>query len=842
MCKLFRRSLFKTLTSVDMRRILMFVLFLCPLALKGQAPQQPTSSEIITEIKKFSNPGAVLYLAAHPDDENTRFISWMSNGQHIRTAYLSLTRGDGGQNLIGPELNEKLGVIRTQELLAARRIDKGEQFFARAIDFGYSKTAEESMAIWDSVATLSDVVYVIRKFHPDLIVTRFSPESGPTHGHHTASAQLAMTAFDLAGDSTAFPEQLDHVKPWQPNSLYWNTSSWFFKDNPDTLENMGAIKIDVNGYSPELGASYPEIAAESRSSHKSQGFGIEKTRDELPEYFYHLKGKEAEESLMELINQSWGNIPGGAAIETEINNIIDNFRYDQPAASIQSLIKVDRMLSHLDDHFLQARKRTALQQIIKDCLGLYIESSTDQHTATPGENIKLNIELTNRSDIGVIADRISFHGLRSDTVLLQELPKGKAQTFTTSFTVPESVDYTHPYWLKRPAKKGIYDVPKQEHRGKPELEAPLQAYYDIVIDGHVMTFSSPIVYKTTDPVKAEVYRPFEITPPATIALDGHTLIFPDQQSKTIDVTVTGKKDRINGKLSLKLPEGWSYKVKDPAFSFDKKGQAKRFSVTITPPEKASEGSIDFDLLIDGKSYNRESVAIDYRHIPYQVLFPEASVSVVKVNLRRKGKKIGYINGTGDAIPGSMRQIGYTVDELAEDKLGSMDLSSYDAIILGIRAFNASDQLPHHTNELFEYVRNGGNLIVQYNTSHHLKTEDISPYPLTLSHDRVTKEDAPVTLLSPKHPILNTPHKITAKDFEGWVQERGLYFANDWDKDHFTPVLSCKDPGESHKEGGLLVAQHGKGYYIYTGYSWFRQLPAGVPGAYRLFTNMVSLGK
>lgn len=825
-----------------MRRILIILLFLFPLVLQGQAPQQPTSSEIITKIKKFSHPGAVLYIAAHPDDENTRFISWMSKSQYIRTGYLSLTRGGGGQNLIGPELNEKLGVIRTQELLAARKIDKGEQFFARSLDFGYSKTAEESLAIWDSVATLSDVVYVIRKFRPDLIVTRFSPEPGPTHGHHTASAQLAMTAFDLAGDSTAFPEHLDRVEPWQPKSLYWNTSSWFFKDNPDTLENMGSLKADVNGYSPELGASFPEIAAESRSCHKSQGFGIEKTRGEMPEYFYHLKGEEAEEDLMEVINQHWGNIEGGKEIEEEIDKAIKNFHYEQPSASIYNLIKIDRMLNQLDDHFLKAQKRTELQEIIKDCLGLYIESSTSQHTAAPGEEIELTIEVTNRSDIGVIADRISFHGLRSDTVLLQELTNGNPEKFTTSFTVPESAEYTHPYWLKHPATTGMYTVHEQHDRGKPELEAPLQAYYDIVVDGHIMTFSSPVVYKTTDPVKAEVYRPFEITPPATISLDDHTLVFPDRQPKKIEVTVTAQKDNTKGRLSPDLPEGWSYQLKDPSFDLQRKGQAKRFNITITPPEKGSAGNIDFTLDINGTSYNKELVAIDYDHIPYQMLFPDARIKVVKVNLQLKSKKIGYIDGTGDDVPVSLRQVGYTVDMLPPHKLGNIDLSAYDAIILGIRAFNTSEQLPHHTGVLFDYVKKGGNLIVQYNTSHHLKTEDIAPYPLKLSRDRVTQEEAPVTFLSPKHPVLNTPHKITTEDFDGWIQERGLYFADEWDENHFTPILACNDPDKDPKKGGLLVAQHGKGYYIYTGYSWFRQLPAGVPGAYRLFTNMVSLGR
>jgi LmbE family N-acetylglucosaminyl deacetylase len=832
-----------SLRSFAITTAFLFTVLLC----NSQTPKRLNAAEIQMAIKKLDVVGSVLYIAAHPDDENTRLITYFSNEKLLNTAYLSLTRGDGGQNLIGPELNEQLGLIRTQELLQARRTDGGKQFFSRAKDFGFSKNPDETFKIWDREQVLSDVVWVIRKFRPDVLVTRFNTIPGKTHGHHTASAILAGEAFDMAGDPTKFPEQLKYVEVWQPKRVLWNSSSFFYASEKEFIKDS-MLPIDVGAYNAYLGKSYTEIASESRSMHKSQGFGSSLSRGATLEYLKPTKGPYPKTDIFEGVDQSWNRIKGAGQLSKTLEEAYSKFNAADPSASVDILLKAKDMMDALPDSYWKKVKQEELQNVIRACLGLYLESAASENSSSPGESVKINIELINRSPIPVEVKKISFTGISKDSSLSLALKNNIDNTFSTYIALPADLPYSQPYWLKNTPTRGMFVVNDRQLIGLPENPPAIEANYTVNIKGHAFTFTSPVIYKKTDQVKGEIYSPFVISPPVFLNIEDKLYVFPDSKPKTLAVHVISGKKNTSGKLSLKLPSGWKSEPASHSFELKAKGQEKTFDFTVYTAEQNITDSIKAIAEINGKEYNNGQVNIRYDHIPAQMLLPQAAVRTIKLDLKKKGESIGYIMGAGDEVPTALRQIGYKVTFLKEDNLQPEKLKAYDAIITGIRAYNTIDKLKARKQALMEYVSNGGNLIVQYNTvpgfnSTELKTalDSIGPYPFKLSNDRVTDEDAEMRILKPESPVLNTPNKITAKDFEGWVQERGLYFPNEWSKE-YEAILSCNDPGEKPKDGGLLIAKYGKGYYIYSPLDWFRELPSGVPGAYRLFTNIISLGK
>ncbi|MEX2336103.1 MAG: PIG-L family deacetylase [Fulvivirga sp.] len=803
----------------------------------AQKPEKPNGAEILLKLKKLNFLGNVLYLAAHPDDENTRLIAYLSNENLANTAYLSLTRGDGGQNLIGPEISEALGVIRTQELLAARRIDGGKQYFSRANDFGYSKSAKETQEIWNRDQVLSDVVWIYRTFRPDVIITRFPPDARGGHGHHTASAILAEEAFMLSADKGAFEDQLKHTQVWQPKRLYTNTGRWW---NPNmTGDEEGVISIDVGGYNPLLGKSYTEIAALSRSQHKSQGFGATGSRGEELEFLEYRIGTPAEETIFEGIDTSWKRVSGGEKIGKLIEKAIDAYNSAQPSSIMPYLLEVRLEIKKLDDDYWRTFKLQEVDKLIKAVLGLYLEVVASDYSVTPGDKIALSVEVINRSDFPVRLEQVKYNAL-ADTTTGLDLQNNKKITFETRLEIPADKRYSRPYWLRQPGALGMYKVDDRQLVGKPENGAAIPVHFMMSIGGQQIQYQIPVVYKWNDPVDGEQYRPFEITPPVFANISESVYIFPEHQEKSIDITLKAGKSAIKGKLSLQIPSGWSISPRHHNFSLSRKGEEVQYKFKLQPPEGQSTGTIKAVAEINGKTYSHSLNNIDYNHIPTQVLIPEAEARVVKIDIKKRGEVVGYIHGAGDAIPAALREIGYHVREMTAGQVTPDNLEQLDAVILGVRALNTNDRISYYMNDLLKYVENGGTLIVQYNTNSRLKTNSFAPYPIKISRDRITDESARVKILKPDHPAMTTPNKITGEDFEGWVQERGLYFPDEWD-DHYTALLSSHDNGESPKKGGLLVAKYGKGYYVYTGYSWFRELPAGVPGAYRIFVNLVSLG-
>jgi LmbE family N-acetylglucosaminyl deacetylase len=821
-------------------------LLLTSVSILAQKPKIQSTSDIYESIQKLNFLGSVLYVAAHPDDENTRLISYMSNEIKARTAYLSMTRGDGGQNLIGPEIRELLGVIRTQELLAARRIDGGEQRFTRANDFGYSKHAEETLEIWDKDKVLSDVVWAIRNFQPDIMITRFDHRTpGTTHGHHTSSAMLAVEAFDITNDKTQYEDQLKYVGIWQPKRLFFNTTWWFYgsQENFAKADKSNMLSFDIGTYYPHKGLSNNEMASIASSQHLSQGFGRTNPRGSQLEYIDLIKGDFPQDGKNPFygIDTSWNRVKGGQAIGKILNTVEENFNFKDPSVHIPELLKAYQLVQTLDNKHWKAVKTKELKAIIQACTGLYLEASANTPTASNGSEIKLNIEALNRSNTSI--ELVSYKISTQSGVVTKnsKLEPNAKQNFLDSIVIPLTAKYTAPYWLEDKGTLGMYKVNNRELIGLPETPRGVTIDFDLKINEIPFTFSKDMVYRYSKPDKGELYRPFEIIPEVSAHINDDVYIFENDQQKDIAVVVKAGRDNLEGFVSMNLPDDWSAYPEMQKITIDNKGETQTLVYTVIPPKNQSEGFISPIVNINGKEYTKELIEIDYSHIPFQTVLMPSESKIVRLDIQKRGENIAYIEGAGDVVPESLQQIGYNVVSVKPEDINAETLSRFDAVVVGVRAYNTVDELKHKQKILFDFVEQGGNMIVQYNTNFRLKVDELSPFDLTLSRDRVTEEDAEVRFINPDHELLNYPNKITQKDFNGWTQERGLYFPNKWGKE-FSPILSMNDKGETPKDGSLLVAKHGKGHYIYTGLSFFREFPEGVPGAYRLFANMLSIGK
>lgn len=813
----------------------------------AQVPEKTASADIYHALQKLNFLGNALYIAAHPDDENTRLISYLSNHVKARTGYLSITRGDGGQNLIGPELRELLGVLRTQELLAARRVDGGEQFFTRAVDFGYSKHPGETLKIWDKEAVLGDVVRIIRTFKPDVIINRFDHRTpGSTHGHHTSSAMLSMEAFDLAGDPNAYPTQLEDLEPWQPKRAFFNTSWWFYgsPENFEKADKTNLMAVDVGVYYPLQGRSNNEIAALASSQHLCQGFGRLSERGSEQEYIEILKGDLPENGtdIFEGIDTSWSRLEGGKAIGDILYAVEHAFDFKDPSSHLPDFLEAHKKLRALADSDWKTQKTKELEAIIAAVCGLHLRANARVASSYPGGKVLLELEALNRSDAGITLQQVTLNGqaLHSEAV---ELTNNSKKSFSLPLQIPEVAAYSGPYWLTEKGTLGMYQVPSEKLIGKPETPPAYMATFQLDFQGYEIAFQTPVKHIYARPDKGELTQPFDILPRATTRFGDPVMIFSDGTPRKVPVTVKAHKDSLNGILRLGLPGGWKVLENEQPVSIVKKGDEKTLTFTLVPPAEENEGYIRPLLTVEGKTLSSELITIAYDHIPAQSVLMPSEARVVRLNIRKEGEHVGYIAGAGDNIPESLEQIGYTVHKIDPATIGQGSLAGYDAVVVGIRAYNVVEELKFKQPFLLNYVQQGGTLILQYNTvwRNDLGVDNLAPYPLQLSRDRVAEEDSQVQILAPGHALVNYPNKISAADFNGWVQERGLYFPDVWDK-AFTPILSMHDEGEDPKEGGLLVAPFGKGYYIYTGLSFFRELPAGVPGAFKLFANMLSIGK
>ena len=814
---------------------------LLPFAAAAEAP-----GAILQELRSFRETGSVLYVAAHPDDENTQLIAYLARGRDYRTAYLSLTRGDGGQNVLGPEFGDALGVVRTQELLAARRVDGGRQFFTRARDFGVSKDYRETLTKWDRQQVLSDIVLVIREFRPDVVITRFPPEPSNTHGHHTASAVLALEAFRLAGDPGAFPGQLARCAPWQPRRILWNG----FGQGDAADARPRVADMDIDGTDPVSGATFATVAGRSRSMHRSQGFAnfsvASAGSGPRIEHFSVLAGEPASGDIMDGVDTTWGRFPGGAAIGRLADTAIAQFDPRDPSRSVGALLELRGEAATLAADPVVDEKRRLLDRILQACLGLSVETTVPGPELVPGEALVMHHTAIVSSGVPVRWVAVRYPGIGADASCSVELRPGEVAAVDATRTLPAGTPLSQPYWLREAGTPGMFRVDDQALIGMPENPPAVPVEDVFEVGGQTLAVVDEAVAASPGPAQGVIRRRLEVIPPVSVSFAASVAIFAPGAARSIAVDVVSSRTGAAGSLSLEPPSGWGVEPGSREFRLAAAGDRTRLTFTVTAPRAEGSGTIAARADMGGSHYGSGRHEIVYGHIPPLLLQPPARLRVSSVDLAIRGKNVGYLPGAGDSIDACLGEMGYAVRQLTGADLTPEGLKGLDAVVVGVRAFNVRTDLAPRVAALLAYVDAGGTVVEQYNTPNSLLVPQLGPYPIKLSRDlmryRVTDEKAPVTVLAPGDPAFTGPNRIGPADFDGWVQERGLDFPSEWDAANYTPLLSLGDAGEAPLTSGLLVAHYGRGVFVYTGLSFFRQLPAGVPGAYRLFANLVSLGK
>ncbi|HEX5044567.1 MAG TPA: PIG-L family deacetylase [Candidatus Polarisedimenticolaceae bacterium] len=807
------------------KRILPVMAALCCLPAGAQEAAMDAGS-LAHEVDRLAVTARVLYVAAHPDDENTRLLAYLANGRHLAAAYLSMTRGGGGQNLIGPEQAELLDVVRTEELMAARGLDGARQFFTRARDFGYSKSADETFSVWGHEAALADVVWVLRTFQPDVVITRFD-EKPPNHGHHTASAILAREAFAAAGDPTRFPEQLAAgAMPWKATRLLHNVPTW--RDEPPP---PSALPLDVGAYDPRLGLSFGELAARSRSQHQSQGFGVPGERGSVVERFLTVAGSAAEKDLLDGVPLGWDRYgAAGAPVARALEEARDLLDRDRPERAVPALVAAMRGMDALPGEPRTRDARRAAERAIAAASGLFVRATANQPGVVPGAKLEIALETIVRRPSGL--EILSFHYPDGSTVEPDGPIGVNAKTvMRRQIVLPAGTAVSVPYWLQEQVAPDLV--------GRPRGPAALEAAVTVRVSGRTLRLTAPVQYAWTDPVRGERLRDVLVMPPATVTASRQAVLAPNASSAPLVLKIRAARDEVRGEVTVPVPAGWRVEPASATVALEKAGDATTVRFALTPPPGAGPIELQPQVVVEGRAWSFREDVLDHPHIPMQVILRPSTVRAVPLQLQVPGKRIGYVMGSGDSVADDLTHVGAQVEILDDEALRAGDLSRFAAIVTGIRAYNTRDALRAAHDRLMRYVEDGGTVVVQYNTQSRLGPLEsrIAPFPLEIGRGRVTDERAAMEPLAPDHEVLVRPHRITASDFAGWVQERGLYFAENWDP-RYTPIFAAADPGESPLRGGLLFARHGKGRYVYTGLAFFRQLPAGVPGAYRLFFNLI----
>lgn len=844
-----RESIRDAAAGSSMRSVSL-ALALAMTGLAGSAVAAPTPFErqpldagaLLDRIERLNTVGSVLYVAAHPDDENTRLIAWLVGERGLRTAYLSMTRGGGGQNLIGTEQAEMLGVVRTGELLAARGVDGAEQRFTRTRDFGYSKTPDETLRIWGRDAALSDVVWAIRAFRPDVIITRFAT-TGRNHGHHTASAILAHEAFDAAADPKRFAEQLEYAAVWQPARLFENKSHWRITPDTDTSQ---WLELDVGTFDPLRGVGYGEIAAHSRTMHKSQGFGSSPQRGAVREYLTPEKvaggaaPKPGDDPFTGL-TLDWSRFEGTAALSRALTEAAAEFDPRAPHRSLAKLAEAHRLMQAVPDAHWRAVKLAELEQVMAACAGVYLEATAAAPAARPGETVTVKLSALSRSPSAVLWTGADVAPGAPAPPMDETLVAGKAHAVEVAVDLPADL-LTRPHWLREQPTSARYTISDQTLRDRPDTPAALQARFALTIGAVPMRFVVPVQFTRTDAVLGERRQALEVLPPVTATFAAAGTVLPVGETGKVRITLHTTADGPQkGVLSLRAPKGYTLRPAHMSFELSGKAPEKGFDVSITAEADARAGALRAEVEAGGRTWTLQRQVVDYDHLPQRTILSPAEMRLVPVELKRGPTRIGYLPGPGDKVAEALRLVGYTVEEIDVDTVAEGDLSRFDAVVTGIRAYNKHPRLVALHGRLMAYVKGGGRLVVQYNTNNRFNPLDgpIGPHPFSITRDRITDETAALSAVDPKHPVLTTPNALGPDDFAGWVQERGLYFAGDADP-KYQRIFRGHDPGEEPLDGSLLVARHGKGVFVYSGLSFFRQLPAGVPGAFRLFANILAL--
>jgi len=839
------------------------LLLLCSIgSLCAQTIRPLPSAKVYAELKKLKSMTSVLYIAAHPDDENTRLLSWLATGQHIRTAYMSITRGDGGQNIIGGEQGAALGIIRTYELLEARKLDGAEQYFGRAVDFGFSKTSEETFKHWDRIALIADVVRTIREFKPDVVICRFPKDSLAGHGQHAASAIIAEDAFKYCLGTLDLPQaDLDSIEKgatrgfrakeqWKPSRLLYNALR--FGNRSVSVDGM--FKLDVGQYDPTIGLGYGELAGISRSLHKSQGAGTQSTPGIQPEFFATLSGAAPTKSLFDGIDTTWNRI-GRSDIEREIDAVIAAFDMTHPERSTTALLKIRRSINELKDAYWRKQKIAEIERIILSCIGFMADASVSAPFAVEGASDTLSVTI-----------RVTSRAGKPVSVKIKDLKELNCEhdslvSITSKFSGRTTV--SAPYWLTDTGPtaasrerqlpndaplptKNSSAQPPTINTGTVSRSTSLFAFGDIIatrpsmsrfplritIDQDTITTSIPISYKKLDPLRGDVFEELRVVP--IVSVEPMSTVSVGTTQPELKIRLRAFSDIQNA--TIRFLDG----TKEVASVSGINVHGSTDTLVTLTPNVTKNSVLTVQVDVKGKTYSNYVKTISYDHIPTIQYLEPAEVNIVTEQVKITAKRIAYVAGAGEFAPEFLRGMGVVVDEIDEaTMLKTQELLKYDAVLVGIRAINTNKNMKYLMPALMHYVEEGGTLVMQYNTMQTMSTKDLGPYPLPLTNKRVTEEDANVTILTPGHALLSTPNPITQTDFNGWVQERGLYFPFEFDP-KYEALLSMHDTKEQPLNGALLYAKHGKGHYVYCALSLFRQLPAGVPGAMKLLGNMLSL--
>ncbi len=831
-------------------------------------------------LRRLDGIKRVLLIGAHPDDEDTALLTALARGMGVETAYLSLSRGEGGQNLIGPELDEGLGLVRTGELLAARSLDGGRQYFTRAFDFGFSKTAEETFRYWPREEILRDVTWIVRTFRPQVIVSVFSGTPRDGHGQHQAAGIMAREVFDAAGDPARFPDQIAAGAPaWTPVKLYRLT-----RRDPEE----GTTGIDTGAFDPLLGRSYFQIAMESRSQHRSQDMGAAQPmgpqRSMLLLVESRMEGEGPDElftgvdtSLVMLAERLPEVMRDGVLTPLEVyRDAITEAKMKlgvaNPYGSAPALAKALSALrvalkplmggaggefgtDQAPELVRSLQERIPLvQEALLRAAGVVVDARLDDDLLVPGEVVGGVLELWNGGPYSLHEASGTLLGPKGwvaegELGQTRDVAPGSLAEWRFQLRVPEDAEVSGVYYLREPRAGEMYRWPVDPDLwgapGDPDL---LRGAIHLDVGGLVTVETEKVArFRGVDKATGQILKRLQVVPALAVSLDPPMMAWPAglETPREFTATVVSRARReMSGNISLQVPEGWAAEPPSQAFLVSETGSEASFSFRVIRPEGVADGKYLVSARVrtqDGAEYEEGVSLVDYPHIRRAALLPPAQsrVSVFPVSLP-SGLRVGYVMGSGDDGPDALRQIGAQVDVLGSETLKVGDLQAFDAIVLGIRAYETRPDLAAMNDRVLDYVRSGGTLIVQYN-QYEYPLGGYAPYRVNMSrpHDRVSEENAAVRILDPEHPLFRFPNSISAGDFEGWAQERGLYFLDTWGPE-FTPLLEMADPGEDPKRGGLLIARLGEGVYVYTGVAFFRQFPEGVPGAHRLFANLVSL--
>jgi LmbE family N-acetylglucosaminyl deacetylase len=846
-------------------------------------------------LQRLQTTASAMHTGAHPDDEDSAFIARTARGDHARVAYLALNRGEGGQNIIGTELFDGLGIIRTEELLQARRLDGGEQYFTRTFDYGFSKTLEEATAKWDDRQVLDDMVRVIRTFRPLVIYSRFSGTQADGHGHHQMAGFMTPRAFRAAADPTQFPEQIrEGLRPWQPKKLYRTAGrgggpaagpAAAPADGPITQVQEGIVD-------PALGRSFAEISFEGRSQHKSQEMGTIETRGPIASALLRVESlvtaPTPERSIFDGIDVTvpglarLAGLPDGA-IRTELAamdaaakkaladynvlnpvtilpTLADGLRATRAAreavktlnASADARAEADFLLAFKEDDFIEALTRAA---------GVVVDPTAEDETVVQGTSVTVNVRtfLPEGSPVKVTAATVNTPRGWTVATAAPEPPAaggrgggpfGRREVASHDaryqVSVPATAPLTQPYFLEQPRTGDSYAWADSAPKGQPFGPPAMSATVTMEIAGANISVTQPVMFRFADRVRGELRREVNVVPAVTVGLDSSLLIVPlgtTPFQQRVVVRASSFAADVTGTLRLRLPQGWTSAPAEVPFSLKSDGDKTSAVFTVTAPARRTAGSFDIvaEAVVGGTTFARDMQEIAYPHIQtHRVFWPAKSTAQV-LDLKVADVNLGYIMGSGDLVPDALRRMGIRVTPIDDETLATGDLSRFDTIMVGVRASEGRPAFVANNGRLLEYMERGGTLIVQYQQTDY-EARNLPPYPAQApQNSRVTDETAPVRILAPAHPVFTFPNRITEADFSNWVQERNLYSFVTFDP-RYTPLLETFDRGEGPQRGGQVYAQVGRGQYVYTSYSWFRQLPAGVPGAYRQIANLVSLAK